>query len=110
MFIKQFREQDVRIADPLRPGRRIFETRLNSNNNHSYVHDNVEYLADDEGWIEVPDEVGVLAKRFRGTRGERYFTPDEVDEEVVAGRIKPEEVEEPVEKPRKVPAKRVSSR
>ena len=89
MFIKMFREQQVRVADPLRPNRRIFETRFSPTG----AHDHAGYTADNEGWIEVPEEVGIEAIKYRGSKGERFFTPDQVDEEVVAGKIKDDDVE-----------------
>lgn len=89
MFIKMFKEQQVRIQDPLRPSKRIFEMRLNPAGATSYAG----HEADAEGWIEVPDEVGEAAVGFRGPNGERFFTPGQVDEEVVGGRIKPEAVD-----------------
>lgn len=88
MFVKQFREQEVRVADPLRPGRRIFETRLNPTGCHGISHGGVEYQGDEDGWFEVPDDVGQYLKGFRGQQGETFYTPAEVDEEIVAGRIK----------------------
>jgi hypothetical protein len=107
MFIKQFREQQVRVQDPLRPGRRIFETRLNPTHCHTVNHGSEEYEADDDGWIELPSDAGEALRRFRGPRGEKFYTPEEVDEEVVAGRIKfdpADELEKKPFKPVRVPA------
>ena len=109
MFIKQFREQQVRVQDPLRPGRRIFETRLNPTNCHTVNHEGEEYEADGDGWLEVPFEAGEALRSFRGPRGEKFYTPEEVDEEVVAGRIKPDPADkppEPFKPPTRVPAPR----
>jgi hypothetical protein len=55
-------------------------------------------MADAEGWIEVPEEVGTEALKYRCGKGERFYTPDQVDEEVVAGRIKPDESDVPATK------------
>lgn len=88
MYIKMFKEQQVRVQDPLRPGRRIFETRLNPSGGSGLSHEGGKYEADEDGWIEVPEEVGQALTKFRGQKGEKFYTPDEVNEEVVAGRIK----------------------
>ena len=91
MFIKQYREQMVRVADPLRPGKRIFEVRLVPAGGSGIKHKGTFFEADDDGWTDVPDEVGNFLRKFRGPKGEKFYTPDEVGEEVAVGRIKADE-------------------
>jgi len=86
-YVKMFREQLMRVVDPLHPGKRIFETRLRPTGAHGVSHQNIQYDADESGWFEVPDEVAVELKTFRGPKGERYFDPNDVEEEVAMGRL-----------------------
>lgn len=87
MYVKMFREQLMRVVDPLHPGKRIFETRLRPTGAHGTSHGGVQYDADETGWFEVPDEVGDALKRFRGPKGERFFDPNDIEEEVAMGRL-----------------------
>ncbi len=87
MFLKQFRAMQVRVADPLRPGKRTFEERLVASGASGVSHGGKNYAADEDGWIDLPDEVGETVLRVRFPKGERFFTPHEVNEEVMAGRI-----------------------
>lgn len=83
MYLKHFRTVRFRVADPMRPGRSVFDERLDGSGTHSVVHDGHTYEADDSGWFDLPDHVGAHFARYPGWR-----TPEQVDEEVVAGRIK----------------------
>ena len=47
----------------------------------------VDYDADDNGYIEVPEPVGNLLHKSRGGKGERWYTPQEVFEEISIGRM-----------------------
>lgn len=91
MLIKQFKERQVRVMDPLRPGRRVFETRFSPTGAHSHAG----FDAADDGWIEVPQEVGLEAIKFRSPDGARFFTPDQVEEEVAVGRLNQEDIDNP---------------
>ena len=106
MFIKMFREHEVRVQDPLRPGRRTFETRLRPSGAESHGGvDGVEYFADADGWIEVPAEVGTEAVKYRFPDGARFYTPEQVDEEAAAGRINPDLADEALVLPQRGPVR-----
>ncbi|MDE2096462.1 MAG: hypothetical protein KGL39_04390 [Patescibacteria group bacterium] len=88
-FIKQFREDSARVADPMRPGKFAFEKRLYATNCHMVSHGGQHYqeAVEGDGWIEVPDEVADFLVKFRGPKGERFFLPHEVNQEVASGRV-----------------------
>jgi len=103
MYIKGFKEKQVRVADPLHPGKKVFEQRLiptGGNSVHTHLlcvgkcKDDCEgrvYRADEgDLWIDVPNEVGAFLRKFRGPQGETLLTPDELDEEVAVGRATPD--------------------
>lgn len=89
MFIKHFREVTYRVADPLHPGHTVFDRRMDASKTYDITHNGVAYKADADGWFDVPPEV---AAHFLGTNGSPGFpgwcSPEMVDEEVVAGRIR----------------------
>lgn len=87
MQLKQFKERQVRVRDPIRPGRFGVETRFYAGGAHAIAHSSGTYEADDEGWIEVPPEVAAEIRKSRGPGGERWYAPEEVLEEVGLGRI-----------------------
>lgn len=99
MYIKAFREQQVRVQDPLRPGRRVFETRLIPSGASTLSHPDGKggmdhYEADEDGWLDAPHELAAFVRNFRGPSGERWYTPDEVGEEVASGRIQADPADE----------------
>lgn len=83
MYIKHFREVTYRVPDPMRPGHNAFDRRMDASGTYSLTHDGKTYNADSDGWIEVPDEVGRRMINFPG-----WCSPEMVDEEIVAGRIR----------------------
>jgi len=85
MFIKQFRHRQVRVPDPLRPSKRVFEDRLIPAGGGSIEHEGVKYEADEDGWVDVPQDLGVHLRSFRAPGGERWYAPEEVDEQVRLG-------------------------
>lgn len=90
MHIKQFREHKVRVPDPLRPGKRTFEDRLIPAGAGGIGHDGQSYKADEDGWFDVPPEVGeIMLKRVhrdpRTGSTTRFYTPEQVDEQVRLG-------------------------
>jgi hypothetical protein len=97
MHIKQFREHQVKVADPIRPGKRVIETRFHPTGAHEIVDGSTVYTADEKGWLEVPDALGQRLRGFRGGRGEKYFTPEEVNEEVAIGAIAEDDEDVPAE-------------
>ena len=99
MHIKQFRAHEVRVPDPLRPGKRAFETRLLPTGGTSLSHGGKTYEADPSGWFDVPPEVGTALLRFRAPNGERFYTPPDVDEQVRLGAMT-DELPEPAPVPR----------
>lgn len=82
MFIKHFREVRYRVPDPTRPGHTVFDVRMDASGTEKIAHAGREYTADD-GWFDVPDEVGQFFVSRPG-----WCTPEMVDEEIVAGRIR----------------------
>lgn len=92
MYVKQFRSLNVRVPDPLRPGRHAMEERLLATGATSISHDGKSYKANDDGWIDVPVHVGEDVLKGRYPRGERFLTPEEVGEHVGFGAIKAEEM------------------
>lgn len=88
MFIKHFREVTYRVPDPMRPGHSAFDRRMDASGAHQILHNGKEYQADNDGWFDVPDEVGAY---FVGRPG--WCTPEMVDEEKVAGRIRRDDAE-----------------
>lgn len=87
MFIKQFRSTQVRVPDPLHPGRRTFEERIYPTGCSGISDNGVEYTADEDGWIDVPHDVGQRLVSFRHPGGERFYQPHEVDEQVRLGAL-----------------------
>lgn len=94
MFIKQFRTHQVRVADPLHPGKRVFEERLIATGGTSISHGGKTFKADEDGWFDLPDEVGAFFLSFRAPRGEQFFTPEQVDEQVRLGTVGQDAVSE----------------
>lgn len=85
MFIKHFREVTYRVPDPMRPGHSAFDRRMDAAGTHAISHNGVQYHADNDGWFDLPEDV---AKHFLGFPG--WCSPEMVDEEIVAGRIRRE--------------------
>lgn len=102
MFIKQFRARYTRVPDPLRPGKRVLEERLFAAGTTSLVDGGSTYQADDDGWIEVPDDLGARLVAFRFPGGERWHTPWEVDEQVRMGAMADGEGDLPAVRPSKL--------
>jgi hypothetical protein len=82
-FIKHYREVQYRVPDPVRPGHTVFDRRMDSSKTHAISHNGKEYEADPDGWFDVPDEVAAYFLTRPG-----WCSPEMVDEEVVAGRIR----------------------
>jgi hypothetical protein len=90
-FIKQFRTHQVRVPDPLHPGKRAFEDRLiDCGGSELSGPDGVHYFADEDGWFDVPSEVADHLLKMRHPNGERFYRPEDVDVEVRLGRMDPE--------------------
>jgi hypothetical protein len=85
MFIKHFREVTYRVPDPMRPGHTAFDRRMDASGTHAISHNGKEYRADEAGWFDVPEDVATF---FVGRPG--WCSPEMVDEEMVAGRIRPD--------------------
>ena len=80
MLLKHYTESRYAVPDPLRPGFKAYERRLEASGTHKMVHDGVEYQADEYGWFDLPEEVG----RFWHSRP-GWKIPAEVDDEVAFG-------------------------
>ncbi len=89
MFLKLFRENPVRVPDPLRPGRTAIVPTLVAAGSGPISDGGSTFEPDADGWIEVPEDVGGRLHRFRFPGGERFCTPHEVNEEVRLGRAAP---------------------
>lgn len=87
MFIKQFRAVQVRVPDPLRPGKRAIEERLITTGCNGVSHGGVFFEADSDGWIDIEREAALHLMSFRGTGGEKFYTPEQVDEQVRLGAV-----------------------
>jgi len=85
MFIKHFREVTYRVPDPMRPGHTAFDRRMDSAGTHALSHNGQVYHADADGWFDVPEDVATHFLKFPG-----WCSPEMVDEEIVAGRIRPD--------------------
>lgn len=83
MFIKHYKEVQIRVPDPLHPGQRVFDTRMDWSGTHAINHEGKTYEADPDGWFDVPDNVAAHLLGFPGWR-----TPDQVDEERSSGIIR----------------------
>lgn len=105
MFIKQFRSVQVRVPDPLRPGKRAFEDRLIATGGVQIGHGGKTIDADEEGWFEVDHETGTHLLSFRSPDGSRFYTPEQVDEQVRLGALHDDDEELPQARPAKFPKK-----
>jgi hypothetical protein len=90
MYLKQMKTVPVRVSDPLRPGKRTFEDRMIATGATAIVHEGVQYDADEDGWIEVPEAVGAHMQQFRSPEGAKWYTPTQIDEEYRVGRVQGE--------------------
>lgn len=92
MLIQHFSMQTRRVPDPMRPGRTSKVGYLTASNNSelSYTdpHSEEEVTAypDENGWIEVPHEVGQQLCGFRQA-GSGFYTPAEIDDTVRLGQF-----------------------
>lgn len=82
-FVKHYREVQYRVPDPQRPGHTVFDRRMDASGAETIVHDGQTYKADEDGWFDVPPDVAAHLLQFPG-----WCSPEMVDEEVVAGRIR----------------------
>lgn len=80
MLIKQFRSQYVRVADPLRPGRRTLEERLIPTGASGLSVNGAFFESGPNGWIDAPDPIAADQKQFRTADGRQWYEPHEVDE------------------------------
>jgi hypothetical protein len=97
-FIKKFRTVQVRVPDPLHPGKRVFEDRMFDAGCTGLTFEGAVYEADEDGWFDVPPEVAEHYLRHRHPGGEKFYSPEEVDEQVRLGSMA-EERALPAEKP-----------
>jgi hypothetical protein len=103
MHIKHFTMNGQRVPDPLRPGRTAIVGRLTESGNTSLSHDGTEYEPDENGWINVPHEVGLDLIKFRD-KGSGFYTPGDVVDQVRLGAL--EDADQPVAV--KAPAKKAA--
>jgi len=96
MYIKQFRSHRVRVADPFRPGKKTFEDRLIPAGATSISHEGKTISSDSDGWFEVDAELGKRLLAIHNPGGERFHTPEDVDERVRLGEIQDEDEKDEV--------------
>lgn len=82
-YLKHFRTVRYRVPDPLHPGHSAFDERLDWSHTESVKHEGTIYEADSDGWIDFPADVAAYFAKYPGWR-----SPEQVDEEAVAGRLK----------------------
>lgn len=86
MYVKQFRGFAVPVPDPLRPGRVAYTERLVPTGATSLSLGDEVYRADErDGWFDVPHEMGLRLLALRYPGGERWHSPEQVNEEVRRG-------------------------
>ena len=86
-YIKQFRTVQQRVPDPFRPGKKTFEDRMLPTGAHSLSHKGKTITADDDGWFEVSHATAAALMGFRHPGGERFYSPDQVQEQVSLGAL-----------------------
>ena len=91
MYLKQFRTVQVRVPDPMKPSRKTFEDRLIPTGGTQISHGGKIYDADEEGWFDLPFDAANHLASFRSPNGEKFYSPEQVDEQVRIGALKDEE-------------------
>lgn len=92
MLIQHFTMKGRRVPDPMRPGRTSVVGYLTASGNSELAYtdpntgDEVTATPDEQGWLEVPHEVGVAICRHR-QNGSGFYTPAEIDESVRLGHM-----------------------
>lgn len=104
MFIKRFRRGFEAVPDPLHPARTVQRPILKSVPVASFVYRDahgkrVELSPDDQGWFDVPEELGNQQCAFRTPEGDGFYPEHDVAEERRLGRV--DEPKRPVGRPRK---------
>ena len=84
MHIKHFSAFTQQVPDPLHPGRPARIQRLMPSGAESMSHGGETYTADENGWFDVPHEVGTELCQFR-QNGSGFRTPAEVMDQVRLG-------------------------
>lgn len=92
MFIKHFRLSYQRVPDPQRPGRTAQVGRLSDSGNSGLSHGGINYEPDDNGWFDVPHDVGLDLCKFRAN-GSGFYEAGEVVDQVRLGAL--EESDQP---------------
>ncbi len=85
MYLKQFRTVLVRVPDPLRPGKRVFEERQMPTGVSSVSWHGKQIAAEDDGWIDLPDDCAEHLKSIHYPKGERWLNQAETGELVSVG-------------------------
>lgn len=79
MRIQHFTMRHRAVPDPMRPGRTARVGYLVQSG--SSAISGVDAEPDEQGWLNVPHEVGVALCRFRDN-GSGFYTEGEIDEQV----------------------------
>jgi hypothetical protein len=91
VHIQHFTKSYEAVPDPLRPSRSAQVGRLLPSGNTSYTYSvngrTVSVEPDENGWLEVPEEVGREACRYR-QNGSGFYTPGEVAQLTQLGVVK----------------------
>lgn len=86
MHIKHFTMFLQRVPNPMHPNRPVSQGKLAASGTTSLSHDGVTYEPDENGWFDVPHEVGVELCKFR-VSGSGFFQPHEVADAVRLGSL-----------------------
>lgn len=107
MLIKHFSSFAQRVPDPMRPGRTAKVGRLRASGSVDPIThpdpsgegEDIEVWPDENGWYDVPHEVGVQLTRFRD-QGSGFYEHGAVADEAALGNIEgPVDAQPEVETP-----------
>lgn len=85
MYLKLIHTVLVRVPDPLRPGKRVFEERPMPAGTTSVTWQGKSFEAEEDGWIDLPDACFEHLRSVRYPNGDRWMTPSELGELVAVG-------------------------
>lgn len=90
MYIKHYTAVPQRVPDPLKPNRTVLLKQMTPSGAHTISDGGKVYRADDNGWFDVPEDVGVRLSKYHQNGG-GFLVPGAVPEDP-AGQPVPREV------------------
>ncbi len=81
MWLKSYRQHERRIQNPLQPGRWSWEAHMVPAGGTTIEWEGKTYYADDDGWFDVPVELGEFLRKGAYPGGERFLTRFEAREQ-----------------------------